>query len=175
MATKINLYRLSLTTDSSTTSDRIDFNDPSLTDEVLKDTTIENAHIQNIDKMDTDGVGDNQGAEQQTGDIQPLGSVDDTYILTGYITKRDGNNNDGQNQFLILLDLWDDEPKNSDNWPEGRFGIDDNGDHTNDLAPVRTGTSQIGLIWESYDKKSNLTKNRVDFVLRFRVSRGDGT
>ncbi len=170
MATKVNLYRLSLVGDTKTTVDRIDFNIAA-----DKDTKVENAYMLNINRENSDGVGDNQGAEQDTGDIQALGAVEDQYVLQGFISKRTGDLDDGQNQFLILLDLWDKEAKQTDNWPEGRFGIEDVGDLTNDLVPVRTGSNQIGLVWESYSKKSNLTKNRVDFVLKFRISRGDGT
>ncbi len=173
MASKINLFRLTLTTDTLTTGDRIDFNDPGATNP--KSSKFENAYCTFIDRMSSDGVGDNQGAEQDLGDIQALGPVEDLYTLTGFISKRDGDLSNGQNQFLILLDLWDSEFKNSDNWPEGRFGIKDDGDVTNDLTPVRTGSNQIGLIWESYDKKADLAHNRVNFIIKLRVSRGDGT
>jgi len=174
MAKKFSLYRLSLTTDTeATTLDRIDFNDPTVTD--LKDSKKENAWLIEFDRPSADGVGDDQPAEENLGSVDALGSTEDVYILKGIITKTTGDLDDGQNQFLILLDLWDSEPKKLNNWPEGRFGVLDNGDHTNDLIPVRTGSNQIGLIWESYRKKTILAKNQTEITIRFRVSRGDGT
>lgn len=173
MVKKLRLFRVSLTTDDETTIDRIDFNDP--TNSNLKDAKKENAWILDIERIDGQGIGDDQPAEENLGSIDATGSVEDVYILNGRITNSRGTLDDGQNQFLILLDLWSGESKKSANWPEGRFGIIDDNDKTNDLIPVRTGSNQIGLIWESYRKKTILSKNQTEITLRFRVSKGDGT
>jgi len=173
MAKTLRLYRLSLTTDDKTTTDRIDFNDSTKND--LKDANKENAWLTSIERIGPEGIGDDQPAEANLGSIDALGPVEDVYVLTGKITKTRGTSDDGQNQFLILLDLWSAEPKKSLNWPEGRFGLEDDTDHTNDLVPVRTGSNQIGLIWASYTKKTIFATNQTEIVIKFRVSKGDGT
>jgi len=165
----VTIFRLSLDTDTIlTTSDKIIFN-------TTENTKIESAHCTEIVNSPTDGIGNNQGAEQDLGDQQALGLLEDTVKVTGFISKRDGNLSNGQNQFLIILDLWANEAKINDNWQLGRFALQDNDDHTNDLIPIRTGTSQIALLWEKYEKKTNMKGNRVDFTLWFRINRGDGT
>ncbi|MCA9828553.1 MAG: hypothetical protein KC444_09260 [Nitrosopumilus sp.] len=175
MARKINLFRVSLASDDETTLDRIDFNNPANAD--LKDAKKENAWITSVERISGQGVGDDQPAEEALGSKDATGPVDDTYIITGKITRTSGDLDDGVNQFLLHLDLWDAESKTVGGveWGEGRFGIIDDNDHTNDLIPVRTGTDQIGLIWESYTKKSILATNQTEFIIRLTVSRGDGT
>ena len=143
MAKNVRLFRLSLTGDTSSTIDRIDFNNSALSD--LKDAKKENAWLLEMERPSNDGVGDDQAAEDDLSSIDAIGPSEDVFILRGKITKTTGNSDDGQNQFLILLDLWGNEPKKNENWPEGRFGIIDDNDHTNDLIPVRTGSNQIGL------------------------------
>jgi len=173
MAHKIRLFRLTNPGDDENVLDRIDFNDP--TNVNLKDAKRENAWITELERIRGDGIGDDQPAEEDLGSIDATGSTEDTYVLKGIISKRDGTLGNGQNQFLILLDLWDAEPKKWVNWPEGRFGIIDDGNHTNDLIPVGVGSSQVGLIWESYRTKTILKKNQEEVEIRFRISRGDGT
>lgn len=164
-----------MASDDETTIDRIDFNDP--TNNNLKDAKLENAWLVDFERISGQGIGDDQPAEEETGSLDVTGNVEDQYTITAKITNTKGNSDNGQNQFLILLDLWDAENKKNSvvEWPEGRFGVIDDTDHTNDLVPIRTGTSQIGLIWESYRKKTNLAKNQTDIVIKLRVSKGDGT
>ena len=165
----IRIARLTGTSDTvSTSTDKIDFN----TDVKTK---IENAFITGFEENPTDGVGNNQGAEQDLGDQQALGAVEDIIKIDGFFSKRDGDLNDGQNSFLILLDTWIAEPKINDNWQLGRFGITDADDQTHDLLPVRTGTDQIALLWEKIQRRTDFKGRREHFTLWFRINRGDGT
>lgn len=165
---KISIFRLSLITDDENTIDRIDFNTSIKTD-------VENAFVTGFKENPTDGVGNNQGAEQDLGDQQALGTVEDIIKISGFFSKRNGDLNDGQNQFLILLDLWAKEPKINDNWELGRFGVLDEDDETHDLVPVRTGTDQIALLWEKLERDTDFKGKREMFTLWFRINRGDGT
>ncbi len=165
---KISIFRLSLVTDDENTLDRIDFNTSTKTD-------VENAFVTEFKNNPTDGVGNNQGAEQELGDQQALGTVEDIIKISGFFSKRNGDLNDGLNQFIILLDLWAAESKVFDDWELGRFGILDEDDQTHDLIPVNTGTNQIALLWEKLERDTDFKGNRERFTLWFRINRGDGT
>lgn len=175
MAKQFRLFRVSLASDTQNTVDRIDFNDPTSPD--LKDTKKENAYLLSCERVSGQSIGDDQPAEDDLGSIDVVGASEDVYILEGIISNTRGSLGNGQNQYLILLDLWDAEAKKTGDveWTEGRFGIVDDNDHTNDLIPVRTGSAQIGLIWESYRKKSDYSKNQTKITIRLRISKGDGT
>jgi len=54
----------------------------------------------------------------------------------------------------------------------GRFGIQDFSNVNNTLLPIGTGPTTVGLIFSNYVPDSNYNKNRVDFTLEFRKSRG---
>jgi len=165
----IRIARLTATSDTvATSTDKIDFN-------TAVQTKVENAFITGFEENPTDGIGNNQGAEQDLGDQQALGLLEDVIKIDGFFSKRNGDLSDGQNQFLILLDTWINEPKINDNWQLGRFGISDADDQTHDLEPIRTGTDQIALLWEKIQRKTNFKANREEFTLWFRVNRGDGT
>ncbi len=126
-----------------------------------------------FDGNPTDGIGNNQGAEQNLGEQQALGTVEDVVKIGGYISAR--NAVDGQNPFLVLLDTWANDDKINDNWPLGRFGVIDNDDHTHDLLPLETEGAQLALLWERLERKTDFKGNRELFTLYFRVNRGDGT
>ena len=163
----ISIFRFTLTSDTPFTSDRIDFN-------TSKKTNVENAFITGIKLNPTDGVGNNQGAEQDLGDQQALGTVEDIIKISGFISKRNGDNNDGQNQFLILMDTWTGEPKINDDFELGRFGITDADDITQELIPDNTPNT-IALLWERIEWNVDFKGNRKLFDLYFRINRGDGT
>lgn len=165
---QIRLFYVTNPSDSSIT-DFLDFNLDSRT----KSTKIENAFIRKITKTDLDGIGDNQSVEQDLGDKQALGAIETKIILEGFISQR--NANSGANTFIDQLERYADSSKQNDNWPEGQFGIIDIGDQNNSVIPVRTGSNQIGLIWESFDKISVLDKNQMDFKIVLTISKGDGT
>lgn len=168
---KVTLFRLTNSGDTSSTTDRIDFNDPALG----KRTNVEKGFITDISVKSNDGVGENQSVALPNGDLQALGPIDNLIILEGFISVRSGDSDDGNNDYLTLLNTWKKEPKVNDSWKNGRFGLIDNGDHNNDLIPVRTGSDQKGLIWVGYDKKSDLKANREFFKLYFKIGKGDGT
>ena len=137
---KITIFRFTNPGDDVDTSDKIEFN-------TSEKTNIENAFITGIKLNPTDGVGNNQGAEQDLGDQQALGTVEDVIKISGFISKRNGDNDDGLNQFLVLMDLWTGEPKINDNWELGRFGMIDVDDVTEDLIPDEEPNT-IALLWE---------------------------
>jgi hypothetical protein len=165
---KISIFRLSLESDTKTTTDRIDFN-------TSVNTKVENAFITGFKDDAIDGIGNNQGAEQELGDLQALGPIEYSIKLSGFISKRNGDNDDGNNQILTLLTLWNNEPKINDDWPLGRFGIEDTDDTTHGLIPVRTGNEHISLLWEKLERNTDFKGNRESFTLWFRINRGDGT
>lgn len=164
---KISIFRLSITGQDETAPDRIDFN-------TSNKTNVENAFITGIKISPTDGVGNNQGAEQELGDQQALGLMEDVIKISGFISKRNGDNNDGQNQFLILMDLWTAEPKINDVWELGRFGMTDEDDATEDLIPDESPNT-VAFLWERIEWTVDFKGNRKLFDLYLRVNRGDGT
>lgn len=174
MAT-IRVFRLTLAGDTNST-EFIDFNGIT---KALQRTDVENAFITEIKRSPSDGVGNNQGAELPLGNQQALGQVEDVYIITGHISKRNGNSNDGLNAFLTTLKLWEDGSKKIKGvWELGRFGIIVNDDHSKDLEPDGAGVPANltkALLWEKIEYRSDFKGNREHFVLYFRVNRGDGT
>jgi len=167
----INIFRVTDSDDDQTVSDRIDFNNLGITNP--KDTAEERAFIFNIEKRDTEGIGANLTAEKPDGVVQPLAIIGGTYTITGRITNTQGNGEDGNNDFLILLQEWKDEPQVIKNvWNAGRFGIEDNNDSTNTLIPSNTAGSEVGLIFVDFKKTNNYNTNQSDIVLIFRRSRG---
>lgn len=174
---KITIFRLASGDASATVSaDKIQFNsvDQSNTTN-FKDNDAEGAYIQTIQKIDPEGIGNNQTAEQTDGNIQPQGVVNRQYIITGWITKLDGNSSNGTNAFLAKLQSWkDDEQQIINNWESGVFGIEDLNDSSNTLLPIKTSVDagNPALIFASYNKTNDYTRNRADFILVFRQGRG---
>lgn len=165
----ITIARLTNPSDTlANVSDKLVFN-------TTTKTKVENNFITTFEGSPTDGVGNNQGAEQNLGDQQALGEVEDIAKIGGFFSRRNGDNDDGQNQALILLDTWIAEPKINDTWQLGRFAVEDNDDHTHDLFPVRTGTDQIAYLWEKLQRQTDFKGNRELFTLFLRTNRGDGT
>ncbi len=165
----ITIARLTDSLDTlANVSDKLEFN-------TTTKTKLEDNFITTFEENPTDGVGNNQGAEQDLGDQQALGTLEDVTKIEGFFSKRNGDNDDGQNQALILLDTWVAEPKINDNWQLGRFAVEDEDDHTHDLLPVRTGTDQIAYLWEKLLRRTDFKGNRELFTLFLRVNRGDGT
>lgn len=170
-AKKITVARFSLAGDNFTTTDRIDFNDA--TDPNFKDSDKEGAYIESLVVIEPEGIGNNQAAEKPNGNVQALGIVETTYIFTGYITKTDGDNDDGSNIFLTRLKSWkSDQQVLKGLYEAGRFGVLDDNDITNNLTPIGTGATSIGLIFQNYKKEFNANKNRTNITLTFRLSRG---
>jgi len=155
--------------DDETTTDKIIANNNKLTKKN------ESMKITKLSIAPSDGVGVNQGTQQELGDQQALGPVEDILVIEGFITKRNGANNDGQNQFLMQLDQWTGEAKDVPGvWDLGRMGIIVNDDHTQDLIPIQTGVNQIAYLWEKLERKSNFARNQEFFWLYWRRNKGDG-
>lgn len=166
-----NIFRVTGVNDDQTTTDRIDFNDVSDSD--AKDSSKEHAFIFTCEKRDIEGIGANLTAEKPDGIVQPLAVIGGTYIITGRITNTRGDDDDGENDFLTLLQEWKDEVQVIKNvWNAGRFGIEDNSDSTNTLIPDNTAGSEVGLIFVDFKKTDNYNTNQSDIVLIFRRSRG---
>lgn len=170
-AKKVIIARFSLASDDFTTTDRIDFNDTSATN--AKNSQKEGAYFSSLKVLEPEGLGVNQAAEKADGNVQALGVVELTYIITGWITKTDGDGNDGNNTSLVRLKSWKSDPSILKGvWEAGRFAIQDSNDNTNTLTPIGTGANAIGLIFNNYTKTYNPIKNRTDIVITFRRSRG---
>lgn len=163
----IRIYRLTGEFDDEDT-DFIEFNIPN------SKTTVENAFINEIKFDPSDGVGNNQGAEQELGDQQALGLVEDVIKISGFISKRNGNSNDGQNALLDKMSIWESEPKINDDWELGRFGFLDADDVTENVTPD-INPNTIALLWERIQWTVDFKGNRKLFDLYFRINRGDGT
>jgi len=170
IAKPFRIFRLENALDDETT-DFILFNDPAGPD--FKDTDKEGAYITTVKVGEPEGIGNNQAAEKPDGNVQPLGIVENTYTITGFITNMRGNADDGDNAFLAKLKLWKEGSQSIvDVFEAGQFGIIDSSDITNSLSPIGTGDDAIGLIFQDYTKTNDYNKNRVDFTLIFRRSRG---
>ena len=168
---KINIFRVTSGGDGPTVSDRIDFNDPTFTD--YKDTTKEFPWITTINKTDGESIGNNMAAEKTDGIVQPGGISEAIWKVVGVISNVQGNSSNGVNAFLTKLQSWkDDAQVIKAVWEGGRFGIIDDNCNTNNLTPIGTGSSTIGLIFVNYEKNINYNKNQAEITLTFRRSRG---
>jgi len=154
-------------------TEKIDFNSS-------KNQKIENPFLFGIDGVtitNQEGLGDNSAPGQDLGNQQSLGPTEKMYVLRGYITKMNGTNDDGQNAFVAILEKWDSEAKQPDDFEEGRFGLQIGYLRDYDVIPVGTGADRVGLIWLSMELKPNLSVKipRLEFEIRMRKSRGDGS
>lgn len=153
------------------TTESIIFNNPVATN--FKDSVKEGAYITTLQRGDPEGIGNNQAAEVDDGNVQPLGIVEGTYIIKGFITNMRGDEDDGINAIVTKLRTWKEEAQVLNGlWEAGRFGITDASDTDNSLTPVGTGPNTIGLIFENFSKINDYNRNRVDITLTFRRSRG---
>ncbi len=159
---------------NAATTTEIIFNDSSSGD--FKDTAKPGAYIISLERADPEGIGNNQAAEVDDGNVQPLGIVEGTYILKGFITNMRGQPPAAPttpNAFLTLLRTWKDEEQVVvDDFEAGVFGIEDSSDPDNDIDPGPSGTNEIGLIFENYQKINDYNRDRVEITLTFRRSRG---
>ena len=170
-AKSFTIFRKTTDAGANPGTDLIIFNDAADAD--FKESDKEGAYILTLERGDPEGVGNNQAAEKPDGNVQPLGIVEGTYIVKGFVTNMRGNSDDGNNLITALLRSWKTEPQAILNELEaGRFGIIDASDTDNDLTPIGTGASAIGLIFTDYSKINDYNRNRVDITLTFRRSRG---
>lgn len=169
-AKPFRIFRLETALDTNAT-DFILFNNSADAD--FKNSSKEGAYISTVKVGEPEGIGNNQAAEKPDGNVQPLGIVEDVYTITGWITNMRGNADDGDNEFLQQLKRWKEDAQSIvDVFEAGVFGIVDSSDITNSLTPIGTGEDAIGLIFQDYTKTNDYNKNRVDFILIFRRSRG---
>ena len=169
-AKRFRIFRLTLAGDGNNT-EPILFNDSADAD--FKDTAKEGAYITSLERDDPEGIGNNQSAEKEDGNVQPLGIVEGTYIMKGFISNMRGNADNGVNAFITTLRDWKTDPQAILGvWEAGRFGIVDESDVDNNLTPIGTGDNAVGLIFQDFHKINDYNKNRIDITLVFRRSRG---
>jgi len=163
---KITIFRFTDVGDTTGTAEKLEFN-------TSVNTKVVNGFITNVDVDPLEGIGDNQGSEQEFGDLQSLGTVEKEYTITGYISQRGTN----PNSFLDTLKLWEQQSKIKRGiFEQGRFGFQDLDDPSDDVTPIpNTQPNPSGLMWQSISKKSDMKGNRTNFVLKFRISKGDAT
>ncbi len=76
-----------------------------ITFNVDEDPNKENAFVMRYEIRNTTGIGNNQAAEQDLGDHQDLGPVENMYVLHGLVTIRDkGTGTGGINNFVFNHD-----------------------------------------------------------------------
>lgn len=170
-AKDFTIFRKTTNAGANPGTDLIIFNNPNATN--FKKSDKEGAYILTLQRGDPEGIGNNQAAEVDDGNVQPLGIVEGTYIVKGFITNMRGDADDGDNAIIKKLREWKSEAQVLLGELEaGRFGIDDDSDIDNDLTPIGTGNTAIGLIFENFAKINDYNRNRVDITLTFRRSRG---
>lgn len=171
VAKSFTIFRKTTNAGANPGTDLIIFNDPA--DPDFKDTTKEGAYILTLERGDPEGIGNNQAAEVDDGNIQPLGIVEGTFIVKGFISNMRGNSDDGNNAIIAKLRTWkEDAQVILGELEAGRFGIIDASDIDNSLTPIGTGNTAIGLIFENFAKINDYNRNRVEVTLTFRRSRG---
>ncbi len=133
-----------------------------------------NAFITAVDIQNTTGIGNNQAAEQDLGDHQDLGSIEQLYTITGFISKRDAVS--FVSNPIDILKKWDDGTKTNDFFVHGRIGLAMDDFDQYEIIPVGTGSDQVGLIWKGI-KWGPLDFDRLplraDFVIYMIVDKGD--
>lgn len=164
---KITLYRFTEIGDTILTAEKLEFNiAPS-----IKGTV--SGKISEVVIFPTEGVADNQGAEQEFGDKQSLGTVEKIYTITGYITERAA----AVNSMILTLTNWEKEAKDSTSkFENGRFGYTDDDDPSDNIIPIPNGQpNPSGLLWNSIKKTVDFKANVKRFTLILNFSVGDGT
>ena len=169
-AKSFRIFNLTAPSDTSAT-DFILFNNAADAD--FKKSDKEGAYILTLERDDPEGIGNNQAAEKEDGNVQPLGIVEGTYILKGFITNMRGNSDDGNNTIIAKLRTWKSQAQAIvDDWEAGRFGFIDSSDTDNNVTPVGSGSDALGLIFQNFKKTNDYNRNRIDIELTFRRSRG---
>ena len=149
-----------------------------ITFSVDDDPNKENAFITRYQIRNTTGIGNNQAAEQDLGDHQDLGPVENLYTLYGLITIRNtGTGTGGINKFVEIMEKWDSEPKINTNFIHGRMGIKIDDFQKYDVVPVGTGANQKGLIWRNLDWDNSYAKHPLpgEFIINMIVDKGDAS
>jgi hypothetical protein len=135
---------------------------------------LHNAFVTGVDITNTTGIGNNQAAEQDLGDHQDLGSVEQLYIIRGFISVRDQT--PAATNYIDILKKWDDEVKTNTNFVHGRMGIAIDDFAQYNIVPDGVGSEQVGLIWKSIKwgtLEFDINPLRADFVITMIVDKGD--
>ena len=140
-----------------------------------------NAFVNDYEISNTTGIGNNQAAEQDLGDHQDLGPVEQMYIVRGFITMRDQSaiGTPGVNPIVDRMKVWDEGTKTSDNFKHGRFGIQIDDMQSYTILPRGSDsvdpTDQIGLLWRGITWKQEYDEKpfRAVFEIQFIVDKGD--
>ena len=141
-------------------TDALIFNNPAADDS--KNPARVGAYILTLRRYEAEGIGNNQAAEIEDGNVQPLGLVEGTYVVTGFMSNMRGNYDDGANSIITLLRTWKNKAQVIDGQLEaGRLGIVAAGVSDNSVAPIETGKSWIGLMFEEFSKINAYKWNRV--------------
>ena len=171
VAQSFTIFRKTTNAGANPGTDAIIFNPPAATN--FTNTAREGAYILTLRRDDAEGIGNNQAAEIGEGNGQPLGIVEGTYGVTGFISNMRGNSDDGANSIITLLRTWKNEAQVINGQLEGgSCGIIDASESGNNLTPVGTGSNAIGLIFENFSKINDYNRNLVAITLTFRRSRG---
>ena len=170
----ITLYRVDVTGD--------DINDRPAGEIIVFNNSLDvntpNPFITTFDISNTTGIGNNQAAEQDLGDHQDLGPIEQMYVIRGFISQRDKINGTtpGLNSFIEILKTWDEETKTSDDFKHGRIGVQIDDMPSYNIVPEGTpSTTQVGLIWKGISWRQDYEDNplRANFEIQLIVDKGD--
>jgi len=165
---KITIYRFIESSDTISTAEKLVFNDST-----KNDTTTPNGFIDKVTIHPIDGVGDNQGSEQEFGDQQALGPVLKTYVIEGRMSARATS----PNSFIDTLTQWSKDNKADPPFSNGQFAYRDDDDPSDDFTPIPDGAAgtPTGLLWQDLITETDFKGNQKKFTLTLRVSVGNGT
>ena len=101
VAKSFPIFRKTTNAGANPGTDAIIFNNPAAYD--FKNTPREGAYILTLRRDDAEGIGNNQAAEIDDGNVQPLDLVEEEYVVSGFISNMRGNSDDGANSIITLL------------------------------------------------------------------------
>jgi hypothetical protein len=170
----ITISRVTLTGDTPTgVSDKITINETTTQDGKTEAVVIDGE----VQIVSADGLAENQTANQDLSNLQPLGKNEKLYVVPLKIYRMKGNSDDGNNAIISKIETWDEEDKDNDTWPEGRFSI-----IFDDCVPLSRQAQKPagdirGLMLHKVDWKLSWIGNPpyAKAILYFKESRGDGT
>lgn len=167
----ITIFRFTNNTDTYPgVTDLIVFNNSSGSP---KNTKVSNAYCLGYEIGNSAALAENQAPSQDTAGLQHLGEIEDLYTFRLMFSKRDNN----PHTYQDIFDTWVAQAKVNANWNNGRFGVAFDDRHGKNITPVRTGNSQIGLMWVDAVEKNDFIRQPLQsfITLRLKISRSDGT
>ena len=134
VAKSFTIFRMTTNAGANPVTDAIIFNKPAADN--CKNTAWEGAYILTLRRDDAEGIGNNQAAEIDDGNVQPLGIAEGTYVVTGFISNMRGSFDDGANALITLLRTWQHDAQLINGQLEaGRFATIDASDSDNTPTP----------------------------------------